>query len=671
MITLNDKNKQIVWRAFWIVSFLVQFALFRTYYLREIANFIPTNMDQVGYILNVYSMYDLILEGKILECVKYSLAACVNSGVPIFGVINFFLLGDTRFALLLPNFLGFFAMQIIGAFSIKRISNNRWLPLAYCGLVWMTKATFAEVGSIFDYRWDFLAFCMYTIWVILLVEYFMTENQKIFIYSAIACGVMLFIRLNLILYVAGTVLCIFILQIIIKRKEWLNYIREWLKYVGIVIASGGWFLIINFKNFFSYYFSALYTSPTREAWKTHMPWKENIVYYPQILYKALMGHKQLSFIAVFSCVLLVVIVCMRKQLKCKTNKILAWSALVLTWLVPYAILTKMENKNSAAAMVLVSPILLLPVLMATTVPVKNRINECIIGICSLGIILSGGYDLLGSMTRTCPYYAEHELEDYTTANAVIAEHMHTNRIESAEIIFDRMLVNFFAKTVEVYSREVEKYAINISYAIPAMKNDYVMAQFDENELRVGLENADYIVINEEGYQTESSYISDQILESYKPEIIEYAKESMILLDEVNVDGMKLSIYAKPFVSINTQWNDWLGENNTEVTVTNAQDKKYELVLEGNYNYYYEGLEAMAECAGEELPVTLELSEETNRYCMRTSLEEANVAENGEQVIRLAFNQSFVPSEVMGSADNRALVICYPDKIYLNALEETE
>ena len=668
MITLNDKNKQNVWRAFWVVSFLVQFALFRTYYLRELADYIPTNMDQVGYMLRTYTMYDLILEGKILECVKCALSVCVNSGMLMVGVINLFIVGETRFALLLPNFLGFFVMQIAGAFSIKRISNNRWLALAYCGLVWMTQAAFAEVGGMFDYRWDFLALCTYTVWIILLVEYFVTDNRKIFWYSAISCGVMLFVRLNLILYVVGTIFCVFIIQIICKRKEWLNYICDWLKYIGVVIISGGWFLIINFKNFFSYYFSALFTSPTGEAWKEHMPLKENIVYYPQILYKALMGNNQINIIVIFVCVLLVVLICLRKKIKCSKNKIIAWSVLLFSWLVPYAILTKMENKNSAAAMILISPLILLPVLMAAAVPVKTRICQWIVGICSVVIGLTGVCDLLGNMTQNSPYYSKYELEDYTTANAVIVEHMDENRIESAEIIFDRLLGNFFAETVEVYSKEFKKNTIDISYAIPAMKSDYVMAQFDETELQVGLENANYIVVNEDGYQMDSSYTADQMLDKYRSEIVAYAKNSMILLDEVNVDGMKLSIYAKPFVTINTQWTDWLGVNNTEIVVTDVTNKNCELVLEGNYNYYYDGLEVTAECDGKELSVVLETSEETNRYCLHINL--ANVVENETLKIKIRFNQSFVPSKEMGSADERELVICYPEKVYLKSLEDT-
>lgn len=114
----------------------------------------------------------------------------------------------------------------------------------------MTTAVFAAVGGIFDYRWDFMAFCVYTIWLAYLLEYLCSNSPRAFYCSAVAGGILLFVRLNTILYLGGVLFVISVVRLIRGPKIKKECIKLCIKYASFILFAGGWYLVINFKNFF-------------------------------------------------------------------------------------------------------------------------------------------------------------------------------------------------------------------------------------------------------------------------------------------------------------------------------------------------------------------------------------------------------------------------------------
>ena len=93
-----------------------------------------------------------------------------------------------------------------------------------------------------------------------------------------------------------------------------------------------------------------------------------------------------------------------------------------------------------------------------------------------------------------------------------------------------------------------------------------------------------MVLNKGQYATESNYSTDKILQENKDLLMDYAKENMYMIGEVNCAGNQLEIYAKPIITIQTQWNDWLGDDNTDIVIKNVKEDVRFLVLEGEYGY---------------------------------------------------------------------------------------
>lgn len=293
-------NLNMIWKYFWTIMLVLQFLLFKSYCDREILTCIPEKMDQVGYINVSYRIYDLILKENIFQGLKFGVNNSLNGGMTLIGAFNLFLFGFSRFSLLIPNFFACFLCELLISKSLARITKSNCIPLVFCGLFLITEAIFVTVGGIFDYRWDFLAFCLYTIWLAYLLEYFYSDSKRAFYCSAIAGGILLFIRLNTVIYLGGALAIIVICTLLYSKANRKEIITDYIKYAGVLLLFGGWYLIINFRSFFDYYFSAVFTSPAKEAWKVHMKLADNLLYYPRLLWTGLMGKMQVSTILALS-----------------------------------------------------------------------------------------------------------------------------------------------------------------------------------------------------------------------------------------------------------------------------------------------------------------------------------------------------------------------------------
>lgn len=644
----------------WGIAFLLQFFLFRTYCYREILSYIPEWMDQVGYANVTYQIYDQILNSGILQGIKFGINSSVNSGMTLIGAVHLFLFGFSRFSLLLPNFLACFLCEYSVSAVLNRVTKNKFISLIYCGLFLMTTAIFAGVGGIFDYRWDFMAFCVYTIWLAYLIEFLYSNSRKAFYSSAIAGGVLLFIRLNIILYLVG-ILAVLTATKLLAGSLGKDSIKKGIKYAGVMFLAGGWYLALNFSRFINYYFSAIFTGSAKEAWKAHLPFVDNLLLYPKLLWTSLMGKTQL---AVLLALLIFGLAAMyfSRQNSIK-NKKLPFFALFLAWVVPYGILTILDNKNSAAAMVLISPLLLCPVLVLGELQIRKKVFPAI----ALIVLAMGAGHFFINMAGQYPYHTREEAQEYVKANSIIVNYMEQNDMDTAQIIFDRLHQTFFPISLEVYSREVNERSISITHAITAMKNDWLMTSFGEEEIREGLQRADFLVINKQDYTEDSKFVSDIILRENKDLLARYAAKNMDLIGEVSWGDIALEIYARPAFQIQLQadWSDWCGPDGTVIHIWEAQNMTG-LLLEGNLDGLYELYSEkqavhVRDQSGEPVPALFTMDASHNRYRIKIDIRMLNPQHD---IIYLSFDQFFIPNELHGNGDLRKLTIRYPDKICL-------
>lgn len=123
---------------------------------------------------------------------------------------------------------------------------------------------------------------------------------------------------------------------------------------------------------------------------------------------------------------------------------------------------------------------------------------------------------------------------------------------------------------------------------------------------------------------------------------------------------------KRFITLQTDWTDWLGDDNTELEI-DSQDYKY-VVLEGAYEYDLGELNILCKSGDKIVPSEILIDKSLNRYKIVINIEGLNV---DEMHIKLICDNYFVPAEELNLDDNRRLTLRYPEQIFLtNGLDYT-
>jgi hypothetical protein len=141
--------------------------LFSSFYLREVAWYPPDNFDQASYLIETYQLQERIFTHGLGQIWKYLWSREHAAGVlfPIEGALAGIIVGGSRLPQLGVLFFGFCGLQIATFTVARKIWQRRVYGYITLALILSeTTLWFWEGGGLFDFRMDFLAYCLYGIW---------------------------------------------------------------------------------------------------------------------------------------------------------------------------------------------------------------------------------------------------------------------------------------------------------------------------------------------------------------------------------------------------------------------------------------------------------------------------------------------------------------------------
>ncbi len=154
-------------RTFLLVLIALEALLFFSFFTREIAWYPPDNFDQASYLIETYQLQERIFAHGLGQVWTYFWSHGHAAGVlfPIEGALAGIIIGGTRLPQLSVLFLGFCFLQVT-AFTVARTIWKRSLyGYIAVGLILSQITLWSwEGGGLFDFRMDFLAYCLYGIW---------------------------------------------------------------------------------------------------------------------------------------------------------------------------------------------------------------------------------------------------------------------------------------------------------------------------------------------------------------------------------------------------------------------------------------------------------------------------------------------------------------------------
>lgn len=164
--------------GFVALSLLAQFGLFRQFALREVVWSYPTSSDQLAYLEQSYQTYERILDHGILGGIKSGMGFGSNP-VPLNAAgatlhpqaaVLYLLAGPSRFAAISLNFIYYAALQLVLVWSVRWLSGSWSAALLAQGMLLTCMTGFFVPGGRFDFRLDFIAFCLFGIFIGLVIR---------------------------------------------------------------------------------------------------------------------------------------------------------------------------------------------------------------------------------------------------------------------------------------------------------------------------------------------------------------------------------------------------------------------------------------------------------------------------------------------------------------------
>jgi hypothetical protein len=155
------------------------------FFTREVAWYPPGNWDQSSYLVEAYRTKERILTegfGQLWSAIKTQHSTGLAQ--PILGALSGLCFAGGRFPQLLLLFVGFSALQVSAFLTGQSVWSSRTYGYMLLGLVLCLTTPWYWAGGLFDFRFDFIAYCLYGIWAcaVLRSQLFLRRGW------AIACG---------------------------------------------------------------------------------------------------------------------------------------------------------------------------------------------------------------------------------------------------------------------------------------------------------------------------------------------------------------------------------------------------------------------------------------------------------------------------------------------------
>lgn len=189
----------------WLWFFIAEASIYCGFYNREIVWNLPDFTDQAGFLTVTYGLVERIGMRGWPALVEALTQPVLPTGVllPVTGALAVGLTGAGRLAALSLNFFAFVGLQAL-TFHTVRVKTAS-IPLAYAsvalllcqGVMWF------YAGGLFDFRIDFIAYCLFGMWVcaVLLSGSFLHWRWTII--ASIIAAILVLFRFLTVIYVLG------------------------------------------------------------------------------------------------------------------------------------------------------------------------------------------------------------------------------------------------------------------------------------------------------------------------------------------------------------------------------------------------------------------------------------------------------------------------------------
>lgn len=560
-LKVSGKQTAFSWWFFFIALFLFEFLLFRTYILREVVSYYPAYFDQLNYLDLSYALYESILhngliQGMIITFNQYSISSTVLFYIQ--AAIFFLFTGASRYYALLLNFIYFIILQVSIVIVVKKLTGRYLFAVLFLGLLFLSLTPYLHAGGPIDFRMDFMVFCLYGIFVSVVLGGGIFLDKKWTVVAGCLAGLLILLRIFTFTYISGISILLACFFLMGGKKNHLAKRR--FENILIFIVT---FLFISLpilwlmrKGIYDYYVVGHILGPEkyiRSGIEGAFGTLALLLYYP----KSIIFH-HLGFKLIGCCsALLLIIFAGYKTAKVKLSFYLKHQLtyfkeglvfLGLAILVPFTLLTLDLSKSPIVAGILTVPIIWLIIWVSIYYYQKQNWagakKYLIYSIVVISFLVGMCHYTLNFIKHDQFYYKEN-VQNITKMYEDIGDYAINHHWDRVEIAVDQ--TNEYLSNVSLSVLYYERRHVVIKTGL-TLGNDSCSYVTLEKALHEIAKSAVFIVNlgdYEQGGRIETPWPLSTSLKTIRPQLRQYAERHLSKLGDYSFDGYTFRVYVRP------------------------------------------------------------------------------------------------------------------------------
>jgi hypothetical protein len=681
-------EKQRFDRTFLFILIVLEALLFSSFYLREIAWYPPDNFDQASYLLETYRLQERIFTHGLGQVWKVFWNRGHAAGVlfPIEGALAGIIVGGTRLPQLFVLFLGFCGLQVVAFTTARDVWERRVYGYIALGLI-LSQITlwFWEGGGLFDFRMDFLAYCLYGIWACAVIRSQMFLHR----YWSLGCGLIgAFLVLNRFVTVtylfgvsAGFALVCGAFAIFWRQDvDPLSRMRQRLfnlgLSIGVLLAAVLPILIRNWRAIHGYYVVNHAVGEERYVRAALLGISDlqgHLSYYPNSIIQDHLGEVFLwaSAIAI-GCGLTARLLAgnMKEDPAARRDERFLLQIIFLAGAIlgPLVVLTADVSKSAVVGGIVGVPVALLAVaLMAVIAPRPSpsepfQVRKLLVG-CAIAVISLGLYNQLSQASRHWPAYGRRndlkQLDELDRSLVALANEYGWSRPGISYDVITGWL-NAGPPTISAFeqSRDLIEFQ-------PMLGNGVLGV--DRSKAMWLLKQSDFAIFTD--LPKVGVYPFYRHIAEYWDDLKAWADDNMIIARIVPFSNFTATLYIRPTARISGLSNGWITSHGLAVEATGSALERFPMIrLTGpaDYSRLLKIPAVEATIDRDEGPQTVPASFQRigSDYQIVIDTSSLRFPPNDRVHIRLNFDSFFVPRTKDTGKDLSELVVKAPALVQL-------
>jgi hypothetical protein len=518
----------------WLWLLIAEAAIYFGFYNREIVWNLPDHYDQASYLWIAYGLVERIGMRGWPVLVEALTQPIHPTGVllPVVGAVAVGLTGAGRLAALSLNFLAFAGLQALTFHTVRVKTGNAALACASVALLLCQGVMWFWAGGLFDFRIDFIAYCLFGMWVcaVLLSGPFLYWRWTV-IASAIAAILVLF-RFFTIIYVLGIMGGFAIIAAYAAPKRIGKIAASAVAIIALVARS----LFIHRHALYEYYGIGHLLGPEKEIRAEEAgvhDLADQLLYYPASLAIEHLGWTFWVGAAILAVAAIGSLRTAKRQwTPFRFDLLLLFGAIAG----PMLVLTSDQSKSPVVAGIAAGPVVLALIIVAAPAISQRASYLAAAAIACLAVVFQTGHVL-----RYTPRVAGERANLRTTANLATwindyaLEHKWTN--PSISINVNSPSIN--ARALDAWSYETTRTLVGwrpvLGVTIFAVSREEVLAQAAQS---------DVLVLASQPNLRAHPFPFNISMRELTPALFDYAQSHMKLVRQVTMQLGTISVFVR-------------------------------------------------------------------------------------------------------------------------------